>query len=405
MRFRPFNALRPTPELAAQVASLPYDVVNTAEVRALIEGNPLSFLRVVRAEAELAPEVDPYSAPVYAQAKANLERLQAEGALVREGEPALYVYQQRMGDHTQRGIVGLCHIEDYEKDIIKKHEKTRQKKEDDRTTLNRTLSAHPGPVFLTYKAQDAINAIVAQTCAGAPLIDFTAPDAVQHTIWKIADPAALAAEFGKIPVSYVADGHHRSASAARVGKERREANPNHTGDEDYNWFLTVSFPHDELKILPYNRVVKDLNGYTKEALLSALSELGELAPAMDPNPGAVGEVCIYLGGQWFKLTLPPLETDDVIARLDVSRLQDLILDPLLAVGDPRTSDRVDFIGGIRGTGELEKLVDAGDWEIAFSLYPVTIQQLMDIADAGSIMPPKSTWFEPKLRSGLFVNLF
>lgn len=405
MRFRAFNALRPKPELAAQVASLPYDVVNTAEVRDLIDGNPLSFLRVVRAEAELPEGTNPYAPEVYAQAKANLDRLQRDGALEREPEPSLYVYQQRMGEHTQRGIVGLCHIEDYENNVIKKHEKTRQAKEDDRTTLNRTLGAHPGPVFLTYRAQDAVNAIVAETCEGDPLFDFTAPDRVQHTVWKIADPARVVAAFATIPVSYVADGHHRSASAARVGRERREANPNHTGDEAYNWFLTVSFPHDELKILPYNRVVKDLNGYTKEALLSALSAIGELAPAMDPNPGAVGEVCFYVGGQWFKLTLPEVPDADVIARLDVSRLQDLVLDPLLAVGDPRTSDRVDFIGGIRGTAELEKLVDAGAFEIAFSMFPVTIEQLMDIADADSIMPPKSTWFEPKLRSGLFVNTF
>lgn len=405
MRFRAFQALRPKPEVASKVASLPYDVVNTAEVRKLIEGNPLSFLRVVRAEGEMPADTDPYSAAVYTQAKANLERLQAEGALIREAMPSLYVYQQRMGDHTQRGIVGLCHIDDYENNVIKKHEKTRQKKEDDRTTLNRTLSAHPGPVFLTYKAQDSINAIVTKTCAASPLIDFVAPDNVQHTIWTIADPDAIVAAFKQVPVSYVADGHHRSASAARVGKERRDANPNHTGDEDYNWFLTVSFPHDELKILPYNRVVKDLNGYTKESLLSTLSEMGELAPAFNSSPSKVGDICFYVGGQWFILSLPDLDTDDVIARLDVSRLQDLILDPLFAVGDPRTSDRVDFIGGIRGTRELEKLVDSEEWKIAFSLYPVTIQQLMDIADADSIMPPKSTWFEPKLRSGLFVHTF
>jgi len=403
LRIKAFDALVPTADRANLVNCVPYDVINTEEAKSL--ANPYSLLHVDRAEIDLPEGTDIHSDAVYAKAAENFKLMQEKGWLVREGKPCLYIYRQKMGGHVQTGLAAVCHVEDYDKDVIKKHEKTRQKKEDDRTTLNRTLSAHPGPVFLTYKAQDAINAIVAQTCADAPLIDFTAPDAVQHTIWKIADPAAVVGEFGKIPVSYVADGHHRSASAARVGKERREANLEHTGDEDYNWFLTVSFPHDELKILPYNRVVKDLNGYTKEALLSALSELGELAPAMDPNPGAVGEVCIYLGGQWFKLTLPPLETDDVIARLDVSRLQDRILDPLLAVGDPRTSDRVDFIGGIRGTGELEKLVDGGDWEIAFSLYPVTIQQLMDIADAGSIMPPKSTWFEPKLRSGLFVNLF
>jgi uncharacterized protein (DUF1015 family) len=405
MRFRAFQALRPQPELAAEVASLPYDVVNTEEVRALVEGNPLSFLRVVRAEGEMSPEVDPYSPEVYARAAANFARLQEEGILLREAERSLYVYQQRMGAHSQRGIVGLCHIDDYEHNVIKKHEKTRQKKEDDRTNLNRALSAHPGPVFLTFEARESLRTVVAETCAGVPLYDFAAPDGVRHTVWKIANPAAVVAEFACIPVAYVADGHHRSASAWRVGKERREANPDHTGEEDYNWFLAVSFPHDELQILPYNRVVKDLNGYTKEALLSVLSELGTLAPALEPTPATVGEICFYVGGQWFKLTLPPLETEDVIARLDVSRLQDLILDPLLAVGDPRTSERVDFIGGIRGTAELEKLVDSEAWAIAFSLYPVTIRQLMDIADADSIMPPKSTWFEPKLRSGLLVNTF
>ena len=404
MRLRAFRALRPDPRRAAEVASLPYDVVNTDEVRELIDGKPYSFLRVVRAEGELPEGTDPYSPAVYAKARENFERLQRDGVLRRDGQPGLYVYQQRMGDHLQRGIVGVCHIEDYEKNIIRKHEKTRQVKEDDRTMLNRTLSANPGPVFLTYEAQPAIKKLVAEACAAAPEIDFTAPDGVQHTIWPLPAPDALVDAFKAVKTAYVADGHHRSASAARTGHERRLANPDHTGEEDYNWFLAALFPHDELAILPYNRVVKDLNGRSKEALLAELSAIGELAPTSDPTPTAVGEVCLYLDRQWFKLILPPTG-GDVISRLDVSRLQDLVLDPLLAVGDPRTSDRIDFVGGIRGPAELEKRVDSGSFAIAFSMYPVTIRQLMDIADADAIMPPKSTWFEPKLRSGLFVHTF
>lgn len=405
MRIRAFQGLRPTPERAATVASLPYDVVSTDEARALAEGNSDSFLRVVRAEIDLPAETDPYSEAVYAQAKANLAGLEERGSLVREATPSVYVYQQRMGEHIQRGVVATCHIEDYENDLIKKHEKTRPAKEDDRTRLNRTLRAHPGPVFLTYRDQAKVNALVAAACEAEPLFDFTAPDGVGHTVWKIEDSDALVAAFGPVETFYVADGHHRSASAARVGRELREANPGHTGDEDYNWFLNVIFPASELKVLPYNRLAYDLNGLTEEAFLAKVKTVCPVTENAAPSPSAVGQVSMYLNGKWYGLDFSGVPGEDPISRLDVSKLQDRVLAPILAIDDPRVSDRIEFIGGIRGTAELEKRVNAEDGSVAFSMYPVTVEQLMDIADAGQIMPPKSTWFEPKLRSGLFVNTF
>ncbi len=403
MRIRAFQGLRPTPESAPKIASLPYDVVNTAEARELATGNPLSFLHVVRAEIDLPDETNPYAPEVYAQAKAALTRLEAEGGLVRESEPCLYLYRQQMGEHIQTGIVGVFRIEDYENNLIKKHEKTRKAKEDDRTALNRTLSAHPGPVFLTYKDDDAIDAEVDAITASDPFVQFTAPDGVVHTVWRVPGGDALIEAFKKIPVTYVADGHHRSASAARVGAERREANPAHTGEEDYNWFLAVAFPGNQLNVLPYNRYVHDLNGRTPEQLLAEIAKVCEVSAGASPEPAAYGDVSMYLDGKWYGLKFPGGE-DDPIARLDVSRLQDHILAPLLDIDDPRTSEKIDFIGGIRGTKELVKLVDNGGG-VAFSVYPVTVDQLIDIADANAIMPPKSTWFEPKLRSGLFIHTF
>ncbi|MBC2593397.1 DUF1015 domain-containing protein [Ruficoccus amylovorans] len=403
MRIRAFQGLRPTPESAPKIASLPYDVVNTAEARALAEGNPLSFLHVVRAEIDLPDGTDPYSPDVYAQAKAALTRLEAEGGLVRESEPCLYLYRQQMGEHVQTGVVGVFHIEDYENDLIKKHEKTRKAKEDDRTTLNRTLSAHPGPVFLTYKEEKAIDEAVARISAEKPFVSFTAPDGVVHTVWRIPGGSELVEAFKAVPVTYVADGHHRSASAARVGKERRDANPAHTGEEDYNWFLAVIFPGNQLNVLPYNRYVHSLNGHTPESLLAAIGKVCTVTEGASPEPASYGDVSMYLDGKWYGLKFPGGEADP-IARLDVSRLQDHVLAPLLDIDDPRTSEKIDFIGGIRGTKELVKLVD-NDGGVAFSLYPVTVDQLIDIADAGAIMPPKSTWFEPKLRSGLFIHTF
>lgn len=405
MRIRAFQGLRPKPGNAATVASLPYDVVNTEEARELASGNPHSFLHVVRAEIDLPEDTDPYSPLVYATAKKNLQALQDNGVIERESEPCLYVYQQKMGDHVQRGVVAVCHIEDYENNLIKKHEKTRQAKEDDRTRLNRALGAHPGPVFLTYEDEAKINELVASVVATQPLADFVAVDGVGHTVWRIPGGKDFVDAFKAVPVFYVADGHHRSASAARVGKELRDANPNHTGDEDYNWFLTVLFPATELKVLPYNRLVLDLNGHGPEDFLAQIKNVCPVTEGATPSPSDIGQVSMYFQGKWYGLDLTGLAASDPISQLDVSKLQDYILTPILAIDDPRTSDRIEFIGGIRGTKELIKRVDKGDGPIAFSMYPVTVEQLMAIADAGQIMPPKSTWFEPKLRSGLFVHTF
>ncbi|MCB9895966.1 MAG: DUF1015 domain-containing protein [Planctomycetes bacterium] len=403
MRIRAFTGLRPTPELAPRVASLPYDVVTTEEARELAAGNPLSMLHVVRAEIDLPPGTDVHSDAVYAKAVENLKRLQAEGALVREEGPSLYVYQQQMGEHVQRGVVGLCHVDDYNNGLIKKHEKTRPDKENDRTRLTGDLSANSGPVFLTYKDNAEVNKLVAEACAAKPLIDFTAPDGIKHTVWRIAGGEALAKAFLPVPAFYVADGHHRSASAARVANERARANPNHTGEEDYNWFLCVFFPGSELKILPYNRIVQDLNGREPEELLGEISFTCEMEDGT-PAPAEPGRVSMYLAGKWHSLKLEPPADTNPVARLDVEMLQQQVLGPLLGIEDPRTSDRIEFAGGIRGTDYLKQQVDKNGG-VAFSMYPVTVQQLMEIADAGRIMPPKSTWFEPKLRSGLFIHTF
>ena len=403
MKIRAFKGLRPDPQHAANVASLPYDVVNTSEARELAEGNPNSFLHVVRAEIDLPEGTDLYSDPVYSKAKENLDQLQATGALVREEAPSLYIYQQVMDGHKQKGLVSVCHIDDYLNDLIKKHEKTRPQKEDDRTKLNATLNAHPGPVFLTYRDDETINASIDKITEEEPLIDFTAPDGVQHTVWRVAQTDALVSAFADVPFSYVADGHHRSASAARVGAERKANNPSHTGDEDYNWFLAVNFPARQLKILPYNRLVFDLNGQSIEDFLERVKAVATVTEDVDPTPEQVGQVSMYFNNRWYGLEFAADESLDPVSRLDISRLQDSILSPILGIDDPRTSNRIDFIGGIRGTKELEKRVHNGDGPVAFSMYPVTIEQLMDIADAGATMPPKSTWFEPKLRSGLFVH--
>jgi len=405
LRIKAFQGLRPTPPLVEEVACVPYDVVDREESAALAAGKPHSLLHVDRAEIDLPSATDPYSDAVYARAKENFLALQEEGALIRESEPCVYLYQQRMGAHTQVGVAAVCHIEDYDNDIIKKHEKTRRDKEDDRTRLIGTISADTGPVFLTYRDSETIDALVNKGQKTAPLYDFTAPDGVQHTVWRIAGGQEIVDGFQNVPVSYVADGHHRTASAARVGRERREANPEHTGKEEYNWFLAVLFPASQLQILPYNRAVKDLNGHTKEDFLKAVGAAFTLRPNGSATPKRPGEIRMYLDGAWFDLKWQAEEDADPISRLDVTGLQDRLLAPLLGIDDPRTSKRIDFIGGIRGTGELEKLVDSGKAAVAFSMYPTTIEQLMAIADANQIMPPKSTWFEPKLRSGLFIHTF
>jgi uncharacterized protein (DUF1015 family) len=404
VRIHPFQGLVPTPASAPEVACVPYDVVTAAEAAELAAGRPHSLLHVDRAEIDLPPGTDPYSDAVYGKARENFLALQRTGVLVREPEPCLYVYQQQMGRHRQRGLVAGCHVDDYDAGLIKKHEKTRKDKEDDRTRLIDTLSAFTGPVFVTYRDHSGVSALVEAKTKEAPCHDFTAPDGIRHTVWRIAGGGEWVRAFAGVPLTYIADGHHRAASAARVARLRRERNPRHNGTEEYNWFLCVLFPASELKILPYNRVVFDLNGLSLEAFLAKVRATFGLEEGASPSPDAVGRVSMYVAGKWYGLRCPVDAGGDPVARLDVSVLQDRLLAPVLGIEDVRTSKRIDFVGGIRGPGELVRRVDAGGG-VAFSMYPVTLDQLMAIADADQIMPPKSTWFEPKLRSGLFVHTF
>ena len=407
MRLHPFDAVRPTSELAPQVAAVPYDVVNRDEACELAQGNPYSFLHVGRADIDLPADVDPYDPRIYRKAREALDHFVAQGVLVREGAPSLYLYRQIMSGRAQTGVVGCVHIDDYERDVIRKHEKTRPDKEDDRTRHVLTLEAHAEPVFLTYRGRPQIDVLSEAVLATDPVHDFTTPDGVRHTVWRISNPASWVEAFREVPHAYVADGHHRSASAWRAGMERRAANPNHRGDEEYNWFLAVLFPADHLTIMPYNRVVRDLGGKSPAEVLQALRLVGRVSPADHPRPPRPGTFCVYLADAWYRVELDEERIDrrDPIGSLDVSLLQDQVLGPILGVGDPRTEKRLDFVGGIRGTAELERRVNSGEMAIAFSLYPTTVDQLMAVSDAGAVMPPKSTWFEPKLRSGLFVHTF
>lgn len=403
MRINPFKAWRPAPEKAGNVASVPYDVVTTRQAAKLAEGNPDSFLHVVRAEIDLPEDTNPYDDAVYAKAKENLQRMMADGTLIREEKPCFYLYSQQMGDHLQYGIVAGCHIEDYENGLIKIHEKTRKVKEQDRTRYVDELNANTGPVFLTCKDSALVGSLMEQIAATDPLYKFTAPDGIMHTVWKIEETGAFAAAFAEVPAFYVADGHHRSASAAKVGAMRRAANPNHTGSEPYNWFLAVIFPESQLKILPYNRIVLRLGNQTKEEFFQTLEKAFRVEATGKKVPDASGSVCMYMDKTWYELTPKEAIPSDPVGALDVSVLQDRVLAPLLEIDDPRESNDIDFVGGIHGTAELERRVDDGEAVVAFSLCPTTIAQLMDVADAGLLMPPKSTWFEPKLRSGLLVN--
>ena len=404
----PFRALRPRPETVAQVASVPYDVLNTAEARALAEGNPLSFLRVSRAELELPVDTDPYSDAVYARAAENYATLTAQ-AFALDDEPSLYFYRLRMGGHEQLGLGACYSIDEYDRDLIKKHERTRRDKEDDRTRHMAAVGAQTGPVFLTYRASADVNDIARRATAGAPAYDFTAADGVQHTVWRVggADRDALVAAFSRIDALYIADGHHRAASAARARTEvaARGGSSRDLGDgADYRTVLAVAFPHDQVQVLAYNRVVKDLAGLTPAAFLAAVSTRFEVAPG-PAVPEAPGRFAMFLDGQWYTLTPRTRPAaSDAIASLDVSILQDQILAPLLHIADVRTDKRIDFVGGARGTAELERHVRSGAFAVAFSMYPVTVADLMAVSDAGAIMPPKSTWFEPKLRDGLLIHL-
>ncbi len=403
---RPFRALRPRPDLAVSVAAPPYDVINSEEARAMAKGNDVSFLHVNKPEIDLPPEVSLYDDRVYAAGAANLRRFMAQGVLVREADPRFYVYQQRMGDHVQAGLVCAASCQEYADGLIKRHEFTRKDKEDDRTRHTQELNANAGPVFLTYRKRPEIDALVDTIRQGTPLYDFASPDGIGHTVWVVpADrTAALQAAIKAVPALYVADGHHRAASAARVGLERKAANRRHRGDEPYNYFLAVLFPHDQLRIMDYNRVVKDLNGLTADGFLAKLRASFTVAAAGDPRPDAVHRFGMYVGGTWYRLEVRPgtFPADDPVRSLDAAILQENLLAPILGIADQRTDKRIDFVGGIRGLGELERRVKEG-WAVAFALYPVSLDQLMSVADAGLVMPPKSTWFEPKLRSGLLVR--
>ena len=405
MRLHPFRAVRPTPELAERVAAVPYDVVNRAEAAALAAGNPYSFLHIGRSDIDLPADVDPYDPRIYVQAREALDRFQADGTLIREATPSLYLYRQIMDGRAQTGLVGCVHIDDYEHDIIRKHEKTRPDKEDDRTRHVLTLRANAEPVFLTYRGRPDIEALTASLVAGPSLYDFTAPDGVRHTVWRIADAGPFLDAFRQVPHAYVADGHHRSASAWRAGRELRNAPAQHRGDGEYNWFLAVLFPAEQLRILPYNRVVRDLGELGPPGVLARLARLGHLVTTDEAAPTRPGSFGIYLKNAWYRLDLDEATIDrsDPIGSLDVSLLQDRVLGPILGIGDPRTDKRIDFVGGIRGTAELERRVRSGEMAIAFSLHPTSLDQLIAVSDTGQIMPPKSTWFEPKLRSGLFVH--
>ncbi len=404
---RPFRALRPTSENAAAVSAVPYDVVSTPEARQLAAGNPLSFLHVSRPEIDMPEGTDPYSPAVYAKAAENFERLKREAPLSFEKGPSLYVYRLRMQGHEQTGIAGCCSLDEYDRDAVRKHERTRPDKEDDRTRHMLAVNAQTGPVFLTYRGRAEIDAIVENTTRQPPLFDFTAPDGVAHTVWVISGEEAgrLAEQFRPVPLLYIADGHHRAASAARARRELAGKNARHTGEEEYNFFLAVAFPARQVRILPYNRVVKDLNGRTPEQFLSALGEKFSVRPDVSPSPRRKGELSVYLAGRWYGLLIPPggVGTGGAIASLDAALLQEKILEPLLGIKDIRTDKRIDFVGGIRGTEELERLVDAGKAAVAFSLHPVSLDDLMAVSDANEIMPPKSTWFEPKLRDGLLIH--
>lgn len=405
---KPFRAWRPRPDKAERVASPPYDVLNSDEAREMAAGNPVSFLHVVKPEIDLEPGIDLYSDAVYAKGAENLQRLKDDGVLVREERPALYLYRQKMGDHIQTGLVTGASIDEYEADLIKKHEHTRPKKENDRTRHVEALNANTGPVFLTYRAKPEIDALVERLTAAEPTYDFVAPDGIAHTLWVVDeqdDVAALVDVFADVPELYVADGHHRSAAATRVRALRKDRNPNHTGDEPYNFFLSVIFPDNQMLIMDYNRVVKAPPEMDRTTFLAKVKESFDTSPTWAVKPGDPKTFGMYFAGQWYRLvsrkgTYP---ADDPVESLDVAILQNNLLAPVLGIGDPRSDENIDFVGGIRGLGELETRVDSGDWAVAFALHPTAIGQLFAVADAGTVMPPKSTWFEPKLRSGLIVR--
>ena len=405
---KPFICIRPAKENAAKVASLPYDVYNRKEACAAVAGNPVSFLNIDRAETQFSDDVDTYADCVYEKARELLDTQIAEGVYVTDAGDHYYLYELTMDGRSQTGIVACSSIDDYVNGVVKKHENTREDKELDRIRHVDTVNAQTGPIFLAYRQNETLKAIVAEEKAKPVLYDFVSDDGIRHRVWKIDDPAqtaAIEAAFAAIPATYIADGHHRAASAVKVGLKRRAENPGYTGEESFNYFLSVLFPDEELMILPYNRVVKDLNGMSREQFFEAVKEKFELEEiGKEPYaPAEKGTFGMYLDNTWYALkVLPQYRSTDPVKGLDVSILQDQLLGPVLGIGDPRTDKRIDFIGGIRGLKELERRVRE-DMEIAFSMYPTSIEELLAVADAGLLMPPKSTWFEPKLRSGLFIH--
>ena len=405
---RQFKAIRPTPEMAEKVAALPYDVVNSEEAAEMVIGNPYSFLHVDKAEIDLPAGTDIYSPEVYEKAKSNLEKMITDGVLVQDEKPMLYVYELTMDGRSQTGLVACTSIDEYMQGIIKKHELTREDKEQDRIRHVDICNANTGPIFLAYRTVDEISEIVDNVKKNAPVYDFTAEDGIIHKAWIIDDEETinrLVKLFKDVPNLYIAGGHHRNASAAKVGLKRRNENPNYTGDEEFNYYLAVIFPSDQLKILDYNRVVKDLNGLSEEEFIKKLSEKFDIVETEGrAKPDKAYDFGMYMDGKWYMLTAKDeIKSKDAVKGLDVSILQDNVLIPILGIGDIRTDKRIDFVGGIRGLGELEKRVDSGEMKVAFAMYPTSIEQLMTIADENKIMPPKSTWFEPKLRSGLFIH--
>lgn len=425
MIVKPFAAVRPTASVADQVAALPYDVYDRVEAVAAVDGEPLSFLNIDRPETQFSADVDMYAPEVYAKARELFDARRADGTFVTEPAPCFYLYELTMNERSQTGVVACCAIDDYLENVIKKHENTLEKKELDRIRHIDALDAQTGPIFLTYRDSDAIDILVASVKKTAPLYDFAGEDGVTHRVWRMAAAseetacsqayAGLVAAFAKVPCAYIADGHHRAASAVKVGLARREANPGYDGTEEFNYFMSVLFPASQLSILAYNRVVRDLNGLTKDEFLNALA--GENGPfeiihkqesQLEPiDKGAVG---MYLDREWYGLGVKPeFENSDPVEGLDVSILQEKVLAPILGIGDPRTDERIEFVGGIRGLRELERKVNRIDARgdgpaVAFAMFPTSIDELLNVADAGRLMPPKSTWFEPKLRSGLFAHL-
>lgn len=411
--FKPFKAVRPVKEKARDIASLPYDVMDSDEARAEVAKNPLSFIHVEKPEVDLPLGTSLYDPAVYAKAKENLYGYLQNGHMFQDDKPMFYVYRQTMNGRDQIGLVGLASVDEYMDGIIKKHELTRAEKEADRIKHVDACDAHPSPVFFTYRHQATIDSTVAKVMAAkAPEYDFVSDDGIGHSLWTMDNPEDIATiqdAFGKLPYLYVADGHHRTASAAKVGLVRREQFPNYTGEEEFNFFMTVIFPDNQLKIFDYNRAVKDLNGNSKDEFLSKVAQNWNITPiptGTDFAPASLHLVSMYLDGVWYNIS-PKAGTWDeanVVENLDVSILQNNLLHPILGIEDPRRDNRIDFIGGIRGLGELVKRVDSGREAVAFAMYPTSMDELIGIADAGEIMPPKSTWFEPKLRSGLFIHL-